>query len=57
MEAAVEAGDLDPDRLLSFHKLEREAARFSRARHEQRAEDKQFGRMIKKVLKAKKDRR
>jgi ribosome biogenesis GTPase len=54
VQAALDDGSLDPARLASFRKLEREAAavrarRDARARHEQRQERKRFERMRRRL--------
>jgi ribosome biogenesis GTPase / thiamine phosphate phosphatase len=43
--AAIEAGDLDPRRLASYHKLQREAAHAIMTVRDRRERDRQFGRM------------
>jgi ribosome biogenesis GTPase len=55
---AVESGDLDPARLASFLRLRREAEnlemrRDESKRHEIRARERSFGRMVREVVKQK----
>jgi ribosome biogenesis GTPase len=55
---AIADGALDPDRLASFRKLEREAAahqarRDARARHEQRKEHRRFSKAVRRGQKEK----
>ena len=54
VQAAIDAGDLDPERLRRFRKLAREDARNSASLHERRARERDFGRMVKSAQKAKK---
>jgi ribosome biogenesis GTPase len=53
VEAAIEAGELDADRLRRFRKLAAEDARNSASLHERRARDRDFGRMVRSIMKAK----
>ncbi|MBO6576500.1 MAG: ribosome small subunit-dependent GTPase A [Rhodothermales bacterium] len=55
--AAVETGDLAAETLAAYHKLEREAAHFERSIAERRRRDRGFGKMVREVMKHKKDRR
>ncbi len=57
VQAALADGTLDPARLERYRKLAREDARTSEALHERRARDRDFGRMVKGVMKAKTARR
>jgi ribosome biogenesis GTPase / thiamine phosphate phosphatase len=57
LAAAAADGGLDPRRLASFLKLEREAARASRTLHERREADRHLGKLYKSVLKGKRDER
>ena len=54
VQAALEDGTLDPARYARYQKLAREDAHNSAALHERRARDRDFGRMVKGILKAKK---
>jgi len=56
VRAALEAGNLEPDRLDRFRKLSAEEARNSETLAERRARDKGFGKMIKATMKEKKAR-
>ena len=61
VEAAVQSGTLDGDRLESYRKLQRELRRVEarkddHARREEKAKIKQFGRLYKDVVKGKRDR-
>lgn len=56
LEAAVDAGDLDPRRLRSYLKLLRETDRASRTVWQQREKWKSFGKMARRVQKEKKAR-
>lgn len=61
VEAAVESGELDPERLLSYHKLSKELQRLeerrsARAAHIEKLRGKQLGTMIREVKKFKKRR-
>ncbi len=49
VQAAVDAGDLDPGHLEHFHKLRREAEFHERSRADQRDKERSFGRFLKKV--------
>lgn len=51
--AAIASGTLDPRRLASYHKLQREAALAQMSNRERRARDKQFGRMTNSAMKVK----
>jgi ribosome biogenesis GTPase len=53
IRAAIESGDVDPDRLHRWRKLQAEDARNSETLAEARARDKSFGKLIKSVLKDK----
>jgi len=57
VQAAIEAGTLDPDRLRRFQKLQREDAHNSASVHEARARDKAFGKMVRRVMAEKQTRR
>ena len=50
-------GRLDPARYARYRKLAREDAHNSAALHERRARDRDFGRMVKRVMKEKTGRR
>ena len=52
---AVEEGLLDMDTLINYKKMEREQTRFSSTVAEKRNKDKQFGKMVKSVMKNKKN--
>jgi ribosome biogenesis GTPase len=59
--AAVEKGSIDPARLASFHRLRREAdslalRRDESRRHEARARERSFGKMVREVMRHKKKR-
>lgn len=51
--AAVAAGKIDPRRLASYHKLQREAALAEMSTRERRARDRQLGRMTASAMKLK----
>ncbi|MGB5073346.1 MAG: ribosome small subunit-dependent GTPase A [Bacteroidota bacterium] len=51
--AAIENGELDEDRYEQYMKLQRESAHYQRSYLERRQRDKEFGRMVKSVLKGK----
>jgi ribosome biogenesis GTPase len=51
--AAIAAGQLDPRRLTSYRKLQREAALAEMTTRERRARDRSFGRMASSALKVK----
>ncbi|WP_116812131.1 ribosome small subunit-dependent GTPase A [Steroidobacter cummioxidans] len=51
--AAIAAGNLDPRRLTSYRKLQREAALAEMTTHERRARDRSFGRMTTSAIKVK----
>jgi ribosome biogenesis GTPase len=53
VRAAIDAGDLDLDRLVRFRKLLAEDARNSATLRERRARERGFGRMVKSIMKAK----
>jgi ribosome biogenesis GTPase len=53
VRAALEDGSLDADRYARYRKLAREDARNSEALHERHARERQFGRMVKDIVKAK----
>ncbi len=57
VRAALDDGRLDAVRYARFQKLAREDAHNSAALHERRARDRDFGRMVKNVMKAKNTRR
>lgn len=57
VQAAVEAGEIDPDRLQRWRKLVREEAFNNTSIAERRSRDKAFGRMVKNVMSEKKSRR
>ncbi len=54
---AVEAGDLEPERLRSWKKLHRESERHELSLAERRRRDKAQGKLYKRIQQAKKDRR
>ncbi len=53
VRAAIERGEIDPARLRRWHKLKAEEAFNSASLAERRAKDKAFGKMARRVLKAK----
>jgi len=55
--AAIEQGALDPDRLQSWKKLGREAARNEMSLAEKRWRDKAQGKLYKRIMQSKRDRR
>ncbi|MBE0643495.1 MAG: ribosome small subunit-dependent GTPase A [Bacteroidetes bacterium] len=55
--AAIESGELDEDRYEHYMKLQRESAHYQRSYLERRQRDKEFGKMVKAVLKGKGDKR
>ncbi len=55
--AAIEDGTLDEDRYEHYMKLQRESAHYQRSYLERRQRDKEFGKMVKSVLKGKGDKR
>jgi len=57
VRAALEDGTLDPARYARYRKLAREDAHNSAALHERRARERDFGRMVKRVLKEKTGRK
>jgi ribosome biogenesis GTPase len=56
VNAALDDGSLDPDRLRRYRKLAAEEARNSEAIHQRRARERDFDRMVKAVMKDRKDR-
>lgn len=56
IQAAIDAGEVDPDRLSRWRKLQREDARNSETLAEARARDKAFGKMVRRVSQSKRDR-
>lgn len=56
VRAAIDVGDLDPERLRRFAKLLAEDARNSATLRERRARERGFGRMVKAIVKAKEGR-
>lgn len=57
VQAAIESGELDADRLRRFRKLKSEDRRNSESLAERRSRDKHFGKMIKSILSDKQKRR
>jgi ribosome biogenesis GTPase len=57
LEAAVASGGLDPRRLTSYLKLQREAARAARSEHERRELERKFGRMARESVRRKERQR
>ena len=57
IRAAIEAGQVDADRLRRWRKLQSEVARNSETLAEARARDKGFGKMVRTVTSAKRRRR
>jgi ribosome biogenesis GTPase len=55
--AAIASGELDADRYEHYLKLEREAAHYQRSYLERRQRDRAFGKMVKDIMKGKKDKR
>ncbi len=55
--AALDSGDLNEETYENFMKLEREQAHFTASVHEKRKKDKAFGKMVKQVMKQKKENR
>lgn len=53
VQAAIEAGDLDPDRLARWQKLKREEARHSESLAQANARGKRFGKMVKEIKRVK----
>lgn len=53
VRAALDNGTLDPARYARYQKLAREDAHNSAALHQRRARDREFGRMVKRVMKEK----
>lgn len=54
IQSALEAGKIQPEKLESFFKLRREAARFGQTMADKRKKGKAFGKMAREVLKIKK---
>ncbi len=54
---AIENGEIDGAAYSNFQKMEREQAHFEASVHERRKKDKEFGKMVKKVMKEKKKRK
>lgn len=57
VQAAIAAGTLDPRRLERYRKLQREDVRNSEAIWQRRARSREFGKMARGVMKAKRERR
>ncbi len=57
VRSAIEAGDLDPDRLARWRKLVAEESYNREALHERRSREKAFGKMVKEVVREKRRRR
>lgn len=57
VQAAIKAGEIDPERLQRWRKLVREEAFNNTSIAERRSRDKAFGRMVKSVISDKKSRR
>jgi len=57
VQAAIHAGEIDPERLQRWRKLTREEAFNKTSIAERRSRDKAFGRMVKSVMNEKKSRR
>ncbi len=55
--AAIEDGDIDEGHYGNWMKMRREAAHYERSYVERRKRDKEFGKMVKSVMKGKKDKR
>jgi ribosome biogenesis GTPase len=55
--AAVEAGEVDEGHYGNWMKLRREAAHYERSYYERRKRDKEFGKMVKSIMKGKPDKR
>ena len=53
VRTAIEAGELEPDRLRRFRKLVAEESRNSQALHERHARERAFGKMVKAIMKVK----
>ncbi len=53
VQAAIEAGDLDPDRLARWQKLKLEEARHSESLAQANARGKRFGKIVKEIKRAK----
>jgi ribosome biogenesis GTPase len=54
---ALESGELDSERYNNFIKLKKESAYYERSYLEKRKRDKEFGKMVKSILKDKKNKR
>lgn len=54
---AVEKGEVDEDSFENYHKMQREKMHFETAVHEKREKDKVLGKLMKSVIKAKKQNR
>ncbi len=52
--AAIDSGELDEKTLASYLKLKRESARFEKKLHERHRADRNFGKMVREVVKLKK---
>ncbi|MBN1447573.1 MAG: ribosome small subunit-dependent GTPase A [Bacteroidetes bacterium] len=50
--AAIESGDLDAGHFENYQKMQREAAHYQRSYHERRKRDKEFGKMVKRIMKS-----
>lgn len=57
VKAAIEAGELDPDRMARWRKLAAEDALNTETIAQRHSRDRQFGKMVKSAMKEKKDRR
>ena len=57
MQAAIEAGELDPRRLKSYTKLQSEQARNAKSLRELRHDSRKRGQFYKSVISAKKQRK
>lgn len=57
VQAAIESGELDADRLRRFRKLKSEERRNTESLAERRSRDKHFGKMVKSILSDKQKRR
>jgi len=57
VQSAIEDGRLDPERLRSWSKLQRESQHHEASLAERRRKDKAQGKLYKRIMKAKKDRR
>jgi ribosome biogenesis GTPase len=54
---ALESGELDIERYNNFIKLKKESAYYERSYLEKRKRDKEFGKMVKSILKEKQNKR